>query len=1194
MPNDPNPSKQQFPITERDRVIPMAYSAPSPPAQSGVSTLWTLLIIGGVAGGCIVSMMVAVAILIYRNSTQDKVALPRPMSDLELHEQSQEAFNNYDIDTDPTVGMSQDNIAKYRSFEQFLMEFEQASQKNDSAWLRNAIDADLLMARIGEDKDAKKWDFFTLRVLRDRVATFEPDHSYYLTPIKLEKMEPTEEYYVAYAFGYDENKSSQVEWRFWLSYHANTWKLIDWERLDIGLSQSEEYKIRLRYSESPAMKRFNDFVDKVNLSDKRAASGNDDGAIVALQNANPAGAPPELKEYAWLLLCYRWIALGQWDNALEATDRVDPIDRFPGAYSARATIYREFGKLDQALENVLLYESAIGLTPQMSQTKAEILASLGRNEESLAAYRALLRQQKADPELLMAMVDVAPEAIQSDLIPWLKQQPQPLETATEIASDGRYETRAYELMSALDGFVREQSPESASAAWIAGCVAEIDDDLDTAAEQFRLAMQLASDANRNDFADDFLSVMVALGKIEEGYAAMPDKKSAFDSLVWQREDGEIVGTDEQWSAVIAQHRQQFPNDAGAAAASISQLLDREQWAEAKSEIQAALQQFNKSPAADASSTTLDEEEIQTESSEDLDYYISDWQSKLLDLQTRETTAVVVYETTWKSGLKNAQDMRDVFRQLAATLAGDMNWSDLNLLIDKHREIDANDPMLAYYESEVAADRNEWGSAYRLLTAVRPTLAGDGYLTYIFDSKIVNAACRTTNWLDYYRSSADKPKTFEALADELSRQANLGLSELISEHQLNAIDDPEFLVWMSNYSWENQELPQFLDWSRRLLNSSQSNRDWRIQQIMKNRQSALVKAQLYQDARDEFAEDPQSTLLVEALIAAEQGNHTQAATLALQHAEVAQSANGLYSAPKFGWVWFRPEYRELQHNFPPRLDSISAVPQFLALLREPMEVEIAQVEQAAVRAFGRGAKVTKANFADQLQRSNLYLVHDGSKDSQVWYVQQIELSNLAKIWTQHLPKEYQESLELVGSCLLISRPPISSPVSFLEREIPNSELAPALRMLEDLGRTRIAAWYSAHHDTAVRPDPSWAFQTSTNPNQIIHNLGQSVYLPNLESPLSPAQRQTLSRELRKHLLREPTNKIIEVQARLQVGWLEEFLWLEIENAERVGRDIALRGKLLSTSILAPNITAGTICEFNLSEAIDWRWKDEASK
>ncbi|MDP1562704.1 MAG: hypothetical protein Q8M16_15110 [Pirellulaceae bacterium] len=1145
------------------------------------------------------SLAVAGVIVFFWNAEQQRFTLPQQLTSDEASQQAQAAFNNYDIDADPTLGLSEDEVEHYESFTLFLAEFERASQENDTNWLEDIVDVDLLFARIGEVGNLRKWDFFSRQILRQRVIEFESQFTCHLELAKLQKLDESSDLYMAHLFGYDESESEQVEWRFWLRKTNNSWKLFDWERLDLGLSQSAEYGYRVRYAERPSIDNFNAFIDKVIESDAEVKKGDWESAKAALRRANPANSPSELMDSAWLLVAYRWMALGEYVEALNVLDKVSDADRSPGVYSARASIYQLQNQYDEALENTERYEAVLGKTPQISQMKAEILNDMGRTTEALAAYRAVLQQKKAGPQLLANIANLSPEFVKTDLIAWLERQPQPSEAALEIATNARYSNRAFEILSSLEAFVRQSTPETAEAAWIAGCLAELDDDLELAADHFRKAMQRTSHSERKRYADELMSVMIALGKPLEGYAEMPDKVEAFATLAWNYEDGTSELSEDHWNALVDQHRQQFPNDIQATDHWISHLLEQERWSEAEEELQAAAQRFASPTAREPSETTTIEDEPDASTSDDeREIYISGWEAELMRLQARVEPAATVYKNIRASQLKNEQDMEVVFHQLAGNLVRRSQWSELGSLIEEHKQKNENDPRIAYYASEAKAAEQDWESAYLILNSVKSRLADDNTLRYMVNSRLARAAGRTDRWRVYYREAENKSLVFESLADVLSRQGDGKLAELISEHQQTSMDDPAFAIWMANHAWENQETQRFLTWSKTVAEHAKAadeSNQWESQRIADRRRSLLVGVKLYEEAREEFGKDPQSTALVEAMILADQGEHSRAAPLALQYADAAKSSDALYEDQVLGWLWFRPEYHELHQKFPPRIHDFFSPPQYMVFLREPMELDIVQVERAAARAFGREFKVSENDITERADRSNLFTIQAIDKpEFQNWHVQQIELPTWTPSLTRYLKEDIREALMASGSCLLISRSPVSLGYSFAERRIPESELAPAMRFLEDLARDRAAAWYGDTDNSVLLPSVDWAFQTSTNPQQVFFDHGSTTYLPSPKRQITTTQQRLLAHELRKRLLHESHEKKMHVQICVRVGWLEEPLWLETIAAERVAHEVKIRCKLLSNSILAPNITSGTVCEVDLSEVTDWRWESEAEK
>lgn len=128
-------------------------------------------------------------------------------------------------------------------------------------------------------------------------------------------------------------------------------------------------------------------------------------------------------------------------------------------------------------------------------------------------------------------------------------------------------------------------------------------------------------------------------------------------------------------------------------------------------------------------------------------------------------------------------------------------------------------------------------------------------------------------------------------------------------------------------------------------------------------------------------------------------------------------------------------------------------------------------------------------------------------------------------------------------------------------------------------------YSEDGLSLVLPTKDLNLETLDSPDDVFRLLGEKIYLPSTIQLVDFPEHQTRMQELRRLMLHEPTSRTIQIQTNPRVGWREETLWLELQNAQRVGRNVSLRCELLSIPNIAPHIKSGIICKLNLLEVAD---------
>jgi hypothetical protein len=97
-------------------------------------------------------------------------------------------------------------------------------------------------------------------------------------------------------------KEYATTYRFTIVRHGTSWKIADWERLDLGLSETAEWAIYADYDQDPRLANYYQIGDHIEQSNKLQESGDLEGAKRELRSCDSLTVPLELEDYVSVLL----------------------------------------------------------------------------------------------------------------------------------------------------------------------------------------------------------------------------------------------------------------------------------------------------------------------------------------------------------------------------------------------------------------------------------------------------------------------------------------------------------------------------------------------------------------------------------------------------------------------------------------------------------------------------------------------------------------------------------------------------------------------------------------------------------------------------------------------------------------------------------------------------------------------------
>lgn len=1127
---DRTPTQSSNPYTDAASSLFNEVGSQPPPREPkrGVSDAACLTIVLLLSGGLMFLACAGIGVYVsWNRNVSRSVIAPRTTEDLTA--EAAAAFGEFDA----TVELDEDTRQERRAINHLLRRIERAARDDDDAAFHELVDHVRFMKRVDATGGLVDWtavEQYRLRLqLLDEVGVHSHWQRLLLANVVQMPGEPRSR--VLYTFGWDADED-QVEVRWHVALVGEEWKIYDWERLDLGLTKSAEWGLYAEYSDDPRLDSFFDATEKMVRSDALLRQDDEDAAASTLRQVDPSRVLPELADYTWVLLGYRWRYLGDAEEALRCFDRVARPDAIPGSHMGRMLCYQEMGEFEMAVEAGNRYEALLGPSPDMLATKADLLAELGRDEEAAADLMKFLRIDPKDETTVGRLAQLLPATRKSDVEPFLNRLEDPIAVAARLASSARYggdDTFAY-----LVSYVRERSPGSPAAAMLLGLAAETDGDWEEAAELYRLAFTSeTNDEVQVDYIESFVIAMAECGRLLQGYEAVPQQGAAFEMLTYAYDEGDLELGDDEYRALVARHFELHPSDTTAAYHAAELAIEDKDYEAAEKIIRQALKE-----------ATNDDE--------------------YLPLSLQDQLARVMFSTN-----RTLQAYREIdvpntmFDTLARLALEEERLDELEELLTAHAADHEDDPVLHYYEGRKAAREERWDEADRHFR--RGLEQSEGRVGWRFEQALRQAAAESGRWHAYYEREDDRADAFRQLAGELRRRSDWEtLDKLIEHHQQNSPDDPWLAVHRGALLWERAEYAESIEHFATAA-ASDSVESWERRRARDKQLRALLRLDRIDEARRLAGRirDERGDPLALALVAAIAGRDSEALPLLVEAAE-SRTPLGVYRHPD-GRRFLDDTYRELHELSPvPLYYNLGST---AAVLMLPDDVLLAPeaVRRAAKEVLGIDVEPQRLTTTNAVCYAFPYEGH------QVW-VAVGETPYRGVEWERELDDaELLAVMKLCSSWLAVGN------ARWIHEQSANTSNA-LLRFANQLAGDRATVLYRDGRLSAL-DDQTRRLLASDQPLAEVRELGVQV-------PLVQGARDVVrAREFRRALTNaartfnvdeEPS---LRVRVGIDLGAVVEPLWVRVNSSRREYDAIEVHGSLEDTSALIPELKAGLPVEVN---------------
>jgi len=572
---------------------------------------------------------------------------------------------------------------------------------------------------------------------------------------------PAPDQAIAYAYAFNDQIRGDP-YRLLLCRTSDGWRVQDWERVATGWSQAEHYARALAAGDDAGLNRYDRVWTQLEDVETWIESEEFERAKNRLKSIEETPIPPLLVPMTQWRIAQLYSQMEAWDECLSVCAQVDEADCVPEIHTLRATSLNWLDRHEEALSAIERAERAAGFSVDTFELKAEILSALGRQDEAIDCRRRLAEFLPDDVVLVSDYYDVLPPERRAEVLDVLRLAEDPAAMAIEWTNWWMYRDDEG-LLSMLQGFVREHSPDSLHAVALDGRVAEYQGRWDAAAECYRTAAERETDVEtRRGHWTSFLNAMVKDGRAVEAYRIMPDAPSALLDLALGVEAGYARISIEDLPELLEAHRERMPADpwlhylAGV-------LADH------RGDLATAEQEFALSVGSDEGAA-----------------------ARHRDVMIRQAKLIEAYRAY--AGIPN------VFAELAARCRDDRDATGLEQLLEEHRTMSPDDPWIAYYAAilEQLSGREE-AALEQLGQMAKDDDADLGWSVRHFRAELLLALGR---WREAYASSSAPEETFFHLAWELHRRRKWSaLNELCEQHRAAFPDERGCLTWSLDCAWE---------------------------------------------------------------------------------------------------------------------------------------------------------------------------------------------------------------------------------------------------------------------------------------------------------------------------------------------------------------------------------------------------------
>lgn len=348
---------------------------------------------------------------------------------------------------------------------------------------------------------------------------------------------------------------------FWLRETEGRWKLVDWEIVDGGLSESESAGLWKYVSHDklyPSCRRSHQYLLQADALTYR----DEDEYEKLLRLAEECSVPDPVADLTRYKILNRWSGRSRHDEVRRFAKQVRDPERIPGILVVHATACESLGETDDALKIVDQLERSVGFRPDTAEMRAKLLKQSNRREEAVAEWQRLADFEPDRVTYLTELYRLLPKSKRVIVIDQIKARHHPATVALQFAWQNS-DRMSSDTLRDLSQFVKNTAPEASEARELEILHLKKNFQYRAAATVYREAAEREADPdNRRYLWASYLQEMNLAGELLAGFAEYPDQRAALQQFVNasdEDDDDWTISTDDL-IPLLAAYREKQPND----------------------------------------------------------------------------------------------------------------------------------------------------------------------------------------------------------------------------------------------------------------------------------------------------------------------------------------------------------------------------------------------------------------------------------------------------------------------------------------------------------------------------------------------------------------------------------------------------------------------------------------------------------
>lgn len=541
--------------------------------------------------------------------------------------------------------------------------------------------------------------------------------------------EGTQDLVLAYGLG-SRSYGESEPLLFWLAEAGGQWKLIDWEFVDSGYSESESAALNESAIQHRLGNEYREALHSLHSADLTPYT-NEDEFRRQLKKAGSQRLPPQVEELTRYMLIHRWSNRDFVDEVRRLEKEVKDPDRMPGFHLVEIKACEKLGESENALAKIAHLEQLIGLRPQLIKLRAKLLEWADRRDDAVVQWRRIVDWEPDGVWNLNELNRLLPDSQRGEIVQHITKSREPAKLAYQFASYGIHRIKL-ETLRELADFVKEVASDSTESEGLQVLCLVKDHDHVAAAERYRQSAERATDeeVRRRDWASYFYQMNQA-GRIVEGFNAHPNPSVAFQMLIGHNEDDEDRPIDEDQLPILLEAlRQKAPQDPWIPFYDGKIAADQQRFAEARvlfDTLEKRLPELKQNSTADAGEKS---DESQEKSGDESDpFHLSS-----LETQLRYERCRVEYELGEDVETLEHYKNNEAAYNILSNLAHEYHhWEALDRLNQTFARVDANNPWLLSNQTRVLIARKKFDEARHKVRSLARREAKEAWWKYTRES-----------------------------------------------------------------------------------------------------------------------------------------------------------------------------------------------------------------------------------------------------------------------------------------------------------------------------------------------------------------------------------------------------------------------------------------------------------------------------